>query len=75
MSASISLLAALSAVTGLLVVLFLNGNAAFNSKGVGANIDLVIYLIGSGALVTSANRINLIKFVGNLFVVSFSNGE
>ena len=39
------------------------------------NINLVVNLIGSGALVACADRVDLVKFVGNLFVVSFSDSE
>ena len=73
--ARVGLLATLSAVTRLFVVLLLDCYASFDSKGVGTNIDLVIYLICSSALVTGANSINLVEFVGNLFVMSLGNSE
>jgi hypothetical protein len=58
--ARVGLLATLSAVTRLFVVLLLDCDATFNGKGVGTNIDLVVYLISSSALVTGTNSINLV---------------
>jgi hypothetical protein len=74
-STSVGLLATLSAVARLFVVLLLNGDASLNGEGVGANIDLVVDLVSSGALVAGADRVDLVKFVGNLLIVGFGDGE
>ena len=74
-SARVGLLATLSAVARLFVVLLLDGDASFNGEGVGTNIDLVVNLVCGGTLVTSADRVDLVKFIRNLLVVGFSNSE
>lgn len=74
-STSVCLLATLSAVARLFVVLLFDCNAAFNGEGVGANVDLVVNLVGCGALVAGTDRVNLVELVWNLFVVSFGNSE
>jgi hypothetical protein len=71
----VCLLTTLSAVAGLFVVLLFDCNATLNGEGVGADIYLVINLVSCGALVAGTDRVNLIKFVRNLFVVSFRNSE
>lgn len=59
----------------MLVVLFFDCNAALNCEGVGSNVDLVINLVSSGALVPSTDGVDLVKLVGNLFVVGLGDGK
>jgi hypothetical protein len=42
---------------------------------VGSNVDLVVDLVSSGALVPSADGVDLVKLVGNLFVVGLGDGK
>ena len=74
-SARVGLLATLSAIARLFIVLLLDCDAAFNSKGVSADIDLVVNLIGGSTLVAGADCVDLIKLIRNLLVVGFSDSE
>jgi hypothetical protein len=74
-SARVGLLATLSAVARLFIVLLLDSDAAFNREGVSADIYLVVHLIGGSTLVTGADCVDLVKLIGNLLVVGFSDSE
>ena len=74
-SARVGLLATLSAIARLFIVLLFDCDAAFNRKGVRADIDLVVHLISGSTLVASADCVDLIKLVRNLLVVGFGDSE
>ena len=74
MGTSVSLLAALAGVVGVLVVRLVDRDRALDGEGVGSKVISLVLLIGLGGLVTAGHSVDAVELVGDLLVVSSSVG-
>ena len=74
MGTSVSLLAALAGVVGVLVVRLVDRDRALDGEGVGSKVISLVLLIGLGGLVTAGHSVDAVELVGDLLLVSSSVG-